>query len=173
MIQLQICMDIFLLGKACLSSQIIPSCPGMNCQGSAVFLWSDPNESTARSFFNGFSLLWYLILKTDIYFLHWIFTKNGPLWPHFVRWPGFSYVWDYALSRNCKLLGADGQVQNEESSGAKGGSGGFKIWFLMGICHSFFLMRGSVCVFFFLATDLMTFRYRLYRFIFFALVHSW
>eukprot|EP00434_Breviolum_minutum_P024327 symbB.v1.2.021482.t2/scaffold1856.1/size98547/5 len=30
---------------------------------------------------------------------------------------GFSYVWDYALSRNCKLLGADGQVQNEESSG--------------------------------------------------------
>jgi len=53
---------ITFLGEACLSSQIIPSCPGMNCQG-------------------------------------------------------FSYVWDYALSRNCKLLGADGQVQNEESSG--------------------------------------------------------
>ena len=29
-------LDIFLLGKACLSSQIIPSCPGMNCEGSAV-----------------------------------------------------------------------------------------------------------------------------------------
>ena len=141
MIQLQICMDIFLLGKACLSSQIIPSCPGMNCQGSAVFLWRDPNQSTARSF-HGFSLLWYLILKTDIYFLHWIFTKSGHLWPHFVRWPGFSYVWDYALSRNCKLLGADGQVQNEESSGATGA------WFQDLISHGNlswpFLIRGSV-----------------------------
>ena len=41
--------------------------------------------------------------------------------PLVVRWPGFSYVWDYALSRNCKLLGADGQAENEESSGATGG----------------------------------------------------
>ena len=40
------------------------------------FLWS-PSESTGRSFFNGFSLLWYFILKTGIYLLHWIFTKNG------------------------------------------------------------------------------------------------
>ena len=136
MIQLQICMDIFLLGKACLSSQIIPSCPGMNCQGSTffsleskwvkrqeVFLWIRP------SLILDFECP-HLFPSLDLY------KKMATC----VRWPGFSYVWDYALSRNCKLLGADGQAQNEESSGATG---------------------ATVC--FFLATDLMMFRYRLFE----------
>ena len=31
---------------------------------------------------------------------------------------GFSYVWDYALSKNCKLLAADGEpAEDDESAG--------------------------------------------------------
>ena len=32
---------------------------------------------------------------------------------------GFSYVWDYALSKNCKLLAADGEAaEDDESAGS-------------------------------------------------------